>query len=1150
MGAFLLALIVGVFSASPFGERDVAYAQTQDDNRLRSLSITGVSLSPAFNRDTTTYSARVPNATTSVQVMATTNNRAAAAAIGGTAVGTGLTVENLSAGNNPIIVIVTPERLGAATGTYTIIVYRGSEDPTNVATLASWALNVGEANLLQTIQVATSANVKVRHNVEKVALVAAATDDGAIVQVGNVKYNKSITSTAPRNIDLNGKGFKTEIRLTVTPEDGSSSASYTITVYRERAVLSSDNNLRNLSLGSGITLMPSFSSSKTAYTARVRNSIDHATVTSTLSDQAGGASASRTVPASDGETADSRPASGDQVELTAGAETPITVEVTAEDGIAKTYTVVVYRENYEKNDVKTLSALTYTPPGTDATAVTPEGFVADASSPDMFTATVANDVSSVTVRATPSDAGAMGSITPADASSGSADHQVNLATDAVTTITVTVTAEDGSTKDYTIKVYRSASTLSTDNTLKSLTVTGLTASGSTTEIFTPTIPRLVGNVATINVRVRTATSNVKIEGTGHPAATVGIPVGATSDAGQDLTAGEAANIEVTVTPQDTVGGAATGTYMIRVYRERADRSDNKTLSALTYTPPGTGATAVTPEGFVADASSPDMFTATVANDVSSVTVRATPSDAGAMGSITPADASSGSADHQVNLTAGAETTITVTVTAEDGSTKDYTITVFRMRSLVSDNATLGSLTVTDASSGAAQTLDPAFAPSKTNYRVRVANSVNEVTIAAETAVVGATRVFDGAPDDDPATDGRQVFLSAGLPRDFTITVMAENSTAEAPNTKRYTITLYRERATPSDNANLASLANNGLTLDAGVWTPPTYSPSRTDYRVVVGNGVGSVTVSANAADVGADVDIMPADTDSNVAGDQVSLTVGAETSITVTVTAEDGSTTKTYTVAVYRERAPKSDDATLSALTLDGAVLSPAFDSNVTTYTARAAYGSDEVTLSYTSDIGAVEIDVQGGRPSSVLNTVSMSRRSATVRLYTTGETQIEIDVTAEDNTATKRYIITVSYGSGPSSDATLSSLMLSGVTLSPAFDPATTAYTAEVETLETTMVEAMGAHPGATVRGTGEKSLTVGENVIMVTVTAEDETTQIYTVTVTVLMGGTLLDRYDANDNNQIDKGEVLTAIEDFLIHKTTTKEEVLDLILLYLAR
>ena len=85
-----------------------------------------------------------------------------------------------------------------------------------------------------------------------------------------------------------------------------------------------------------------------------------------------------------------------------------------------------------------------------------------------------------------------------------------------------------------------------------------------------------------------------------------------------------------------------------------------------------------------------------------------------------------------------------------------------------------------------------------------------------------------------------------------------------------------------------------------------------------------------------------------------------------------------------------------------------------------------------------------------MLNTVSMSRSSATVRLYTTGETQIEITVMAEDE-STKKYTITVSLQSEASSDATLSSLMLSDVTLSPAFDPATTSYTAEVETLEMT---------------------------------------------------------------------------------------------------
>ena len=63
-----------------------------------------------------------------------------------------------------------------------------------------------------------------------------------------------------------------------------------------------------------------------------------------------------------------------------------------------------------------------------------------------------------------------------------------------------------------------------------------------------------------------------------------------------------------------------------------------------------------------------------------------------------------------------------------------------------------------------------------------------------------------------------------------------------------------------------------------------------------------------------------------------------------------------------------------------------------------------------------------------------------------------------------------------PSSDATLRTLSLSGLTLVPGFDPATTAYTAEVDTLETTTVEAMATHSGAMVSGTGDVSLDVGE--------------------------------------------------------------------------
>ena len=61
--------------------------------------------------------------------------------------------------------------------------------------------------------------------------------------------------------------------------------------------------------------------------------------------------------------------------------------------------------------------------------------------------------------------------------------------------------------------------------------------------------------------------------------------------------------------------------------------------------------------------------------------------------------------------------------------------------------------------------------------------------------------------------------------------------------------------------------------------------------------------------------IMPADQDSNMAGHQVNLTRGAKTDITITVTAEDGST-ETYSITIYRARRTASADADLSMLSL------------------------------------------------------------------------------------------------------------------------------------------------------------------------------------------------------------------------------------------
>ena len=96
----------------------------------------------------------------------------------------------------------------------------------------------------------------------------------------------------------------------------------------------------------------------------------------------------------------------------------------------------------------------------------------------------------------------------------------------------------------------------------------------------------------------------------------------------------------------------------------------------------------------------------------------------------------------------------------------------------------------------------------------------------------------------------------------------------------------------------------------------------------------------------------------------------------------------------------------------------------------------------------------------------------------------------------------------GPSTDATLSALALSGVTLDPTFVSTTETYTATVgNSVAETTVTATPTHSGATVALkdgddnalTDTVTLAVGANVIKAVVTAEDTTTtKTYMVTVT----------------------------------------------------
>ncbi|MDM8008899.1 MAG: putative Ig domain-containing protein [Phycisphaerae bacterium] len=100
--------------------------------------------------------------------------------------------------------------------------------------------------------------------------------------------------------------------------------------------------------------------------------------------------------------------------------------------------------------------------------------------------------------------------------------------------------------------------------------------------------------------------------------------------------------------------------------------------------------------------------------------------------------------------------------------------------------------------------------------------------------------------------------------------------------------------------NDASLSN--LTLSpSGSWTPAAFSSGTTYYSVIQPNSVPMVDVTATVNDLNASVMIngMPG------ASRSVSLTPGIGTTIIVLVTAQDGTTTLTYTLDVYRNTPPE-----------------------------------------------------------------------------------------------------------------------------------------------------------------------------------------------------------------------------------------------------
>jgi len=274
----------------------------------------------------------------------------------------------------------------------------------------------------------------------------------------------------------------------------------------------------------------------------------------------------------------------------------------------------------------------------------------------------------------------------------------------------------------------------------------------------------------------------------------------------------------------------------------------------------------------------------------------------------------------------------------------------------------------------------------------------------------------------------------------------------------------------STNANLSSLSIEGYNF-----TPAFSSSKQNGYTLTVPNDVATIKVNATAEDANATVS----------GTGNVNLNVGVN-NVNVVVTAQNGGK-KTYTIAVTRQALEpvKSNDNNLNDLSVNGYTINPQFDKDQLNYTLSIPYEATEIIVNTLKSNENATVEVSGNTNLQV------------------GENTVSITVTAE-NGDKKVYTIAVNREDKVEqptldSDATLKSLYIGGFTLNPTFASNINVYSIKVgEAVTGLNVDAIPNSEKATVEIAGNLGWEYGVNQVLITVTAEDGTKNVYIINAT----------------------------------------------------
>ena len=444
--------------------------------------------------------------------------------------------------------------------------------------------------------------------------------------------------------------------------------------------------------------------------------------------------------------------------------------------------------------------------------------------------------------------------------------------------------------------------------------------------------------------------------------------------------------EVIVTSED---GVTTGKYTIHLYR-KSNETELLSLN-ITSNPNGT----LMP-GFVPtfDANSGE-YTYTYEPTVTSIEVTATVKDNN-KASVSIIDMSSSemidNSDKTLNMLSKTFTTETtkvgVIVTAEDGSTRVYKVVLDRQKS---SNAFLSSISITGNDGK-----DYSIVPSKdnVNYTVTLPSNVSEVTM-------DATKEDSHSTISESLPETFQVGFDSDVKKE--IHVLAEDGVAS----KTYTITFVREK---SHDASLKTIGYK-------------FNESDTPQNIALQNGVTTYTLAKTGYENSSIYfEVETTDENAVVSGDGKQVLKTGDNSFDIVVTAQDGTTKKTYTIKIERA---KNNDATLRRLSVTNFFLEEQKD-NTMDLQEKFEYHLtvDELkSILLKSEVIAEAND----------QNATVVWDSGDLTLSTTSSNAYQITVTAEDGITTQVYTIVVTRPK--STDTRLQSVTLVGATLSPTFN-------------------------------------------------------------------------------------------------------------------